>query len=253
RPELRLEHKYTIIEAMKDILKSRAFLTRTAYIFFGNIARAMGFSFVFVYILILGNGPLIPFYFMVVTMGIGFFSQALYMRMEPKWGMRKTILTFKSLLIGSNIICFFIVLNTNIPAIIWLCLGITSIFSGFNVFDFALLTIAIDEDELQHGSRRESIFQGTSSLIFKPADSIGPIIATSILLLFGFTTGSTIQSATAIIGIKFLLFVMPSILHAISLIFIYLFPYYGEKYEQLRRELRELHVKKKLEYEQKSL
>ncbi len=250
RPELRLEHKYTIIEAMKDILKSRAFLTRTAYIFFGNIARAMGFSFVFAYILILGSGPFISFYYLLITMGIGFFSQAICMRMEPKWGMRKTILTFKSLLICSSIVSFFIVLNTNMTAIIWICLAVTSLFSGFGVFDFALLTVAIDEDELKHGSRRESIFQGTSSLIFKPADSIGPIIATYVLLAFGFITGSTVQKATAIIGIKLLLFVVPSIIHAISLIFIYLFPYHGEKYEQLRRDLKELHVKKKLKYEQ---
>ncbi len=249
RPELKLEHEYTLIEGMKDVLKSRAFLTRTCYIFFGNIARSMSFSFVFAFIIILGTGPLIPFFFMVVTMGVGFFSQVLYMRVEPTWGMRKSILVFKTALICSNLISFMIVLNTNAPAIIWICLAFSSIFNGFNVFDFALLTVAIDEDELKHGTRRESIFQGTSSLIFKPADSIGPIIATGVLTFYGFATGSMIQSATAIIGIKLLLFIIPSIMHAISLIFIYLFPYHGEKYEKLRLDLKELHVQKKSKYE----
>ena len=85
----------------------------------------------------------------------------------------------------------------DLPILIWIFIGIISLFSGFNVFDFVLLTFAIDEDELKHGSRRESIFQGTSSLLFKPADSIGPIIATSILLAFGFVQGAPTQSVGA--------------------------------------------------------
>ena len=251
RPELKLEHEYTLIEGMKDVLKSRSFLTRTFYNFCGNIASAMGLSFLFAYIIILGSGPFIPMIYLLITMPIGFFSQVLYMKLEPKWGMRKTILYLKSALIVSNLISFIIVLSTDLPIIVWICLAFSSLFGGFGVFNFALLTVAIDEDELLHGTRRESIFQGTSSLIFKPADSIGPIIATSILTFYGFATGSAIQSATAIIGIKLLLFVIPSILHAISLIFIYLFPYHGEKYEKLQSDLKGLHIKKKQEYELK--
>ncbi|MHA1489222.1 MAG: MFS transporter [Promethearchaeota archaeon] len=249
RPELRIEENYSLFQAMKAILKSKAFLTRTGYIFFGNVAKAMGFSFLFAFILILGSGPLIPILFMFVTYGVGFLSQIIYMKTENKWGIRKTILVLKSFLIITNLISFAIVLSIDSTPIVWICIAIVSIFTGFNVFDFVLLTLAIDEDEIKRGSRRESIFQGTSSLIFKPADSLGPIIATIILTAYGFITGSTTQDATAIIGIKFILFVAPAIVHAISLIFIYFFPYHGETLEKLRVDLLELHAKKKEDYE----
>ena len=159
---------------------------------------------------------------------------------------------FKIFLIIVDIISFGIVMSTDSVILVWICLAVVSIFSGFNVFDFTLLTLVIDEDEIKHGSRRETIFQGTSSLLFKPADSLGPIIATTILTVFGFITGSTSQSASAILGIKFLLFIVPAIIHALSLIFIYLFPYYGETFEQLRANLLELHAKKKEHYEKSS-
>jgi Na+/melibiose symporter-like transporter len=252
RPELKLEEDYSLFQVMKVIVRSRAFLTRTGYQFFGNVARSMGLSFLFVYLLILGSGSIVPLLFMAVTMGIGFISQVIYMRAENKWGMRKTILVFKTILIITNLIAFAIVFNTDSTAIIWMCLVMVSIFGGFGVFDFALLTLVIDEDELKHGSRRESIFQGTSSLLFKPADSLGPILATTILTVFGFITGSTTQSASGILGIKILLFVAPTIMHAISLIFICLFPYHGEAYEKLHSDLLELHAKKKEHYEKGS-
>jgi len=249
RPELKLEHDYNLFQAMKVVLKSKAFLTRTGYIFCGNIARAMGLSFLFAFMFILGFGPIIPLLFMAATMGIGFISQMIYMKFENKWGLRKTILVFKSFLILANLISFIIVINIESTILVWICIIIVSLFSGFGVFDFVLLTLAIDEDEIKYGSRRESIFQGTSSLLFKPADSIGPIIATSILLAFGFVTGSSLQHSMALTGIKFLLFVVPSLLHALSLIFIYLFPYHGEALEILHKNLLDLHGKKKKDYE----
>ncbi len=249
RPELRIEEDYSIFQAMKVVLKSRAFLTRTAYQFFGNVARTMGFTFLFAFMFVLGFGPMIPLLFMALSFGVGFISQVFYMKLEKKWGLRKTILILKSMFIITNVISFVIVLNIDSTEIVWVCIAIVSIFAGFGVFDFVLLTLAIDEDEIKHGSRRESIFQGTSSLIFKPADSLGPIIATTIFTIFGFIQGQTYQDANAIVGIKIILFLAPAAMHAISLIFMYLFPYHGESLKKLRVELFELHAKKKEHFE----
>ena len=251
RPELRKEEDYTFFQAMKDVLKSKAFLTRTGYIFFNNIAKAMGYSFVFAFLFILGQGTLTPIIFLGILYGIGFISQVMYMKFENKWGIRGTILRFKGIYVILSILSFVVVALIDLPILVWIFIGIISLFSGFNVFDFVLLTFAIDEDELKHGSRRESIFQGTSSLLFKPADSIGPIIATSILLAFGFVQGAPTQSASALLGIKLLMFVAPAIMHGISLIFIYLYPYYGEKLKELNQAIIELHAKKKKMYEER--
>jgi Na+/melibiose symporter-like transporter len=248
RPELRKEEDYSFFQAMKAVLKSRAFLSRTAYIFFNNIGRAMVYSFVFAFLYILGEGPLNQILFIAMVYMVGFVSQYIYMIVENRWGIRKTILVLKSTYVILSLISFLIVVIFDAPIFVWICVAVISLFSGFNVFDFVLLTFAIDEDELKYGSRRESIFQGTSSLLFKPADSLGPIIATQILLAFSFIQGEPVQTPTALLGIKVLLFVAPAIFHAISLIFIYLFPYYGEKLEKLNKEIKALHAQKKQKY-----
>jgi len=248
RPELRKEGDYSFFQAMKAVLKSKAFLTRTAYIFFNNIGKAMVYSFVFAFLYILGSGPLNQILFIAMVYMVGFVSQYFYMVLENSLGIRKTILILKSTYVILSISSFFIVFAFDAPILVWICVGVISLFSGFNVFDFVLLTFAIDEDELKYGSRRESIFQGTSSLLFKPADSLGPIIATQILLVFNFVQGAPVQTQTTLLGIKVLLFVAPAIFHAISVIFIYFFPYYGEKLEKLNENIKKLHAQKKQKY-----
>jgi len=47
------------------------------------------------------------------------------------------------------------------------------------------------------------------------------------------------------------MFVAPAIMHGISLIFIYLYPYYGEKLKELNQAIIELHAKKKKMYEER--
>ncbi|MHA1197514.1 MAG: hypothetical protein ACTSSM_15635 [Promethearchaeota archaeon] len=82
-------------------------------------------------------------------------------------------------------------------------------------------------------------------------EAVEKAIATSILLAFGFVQGAPTQSASALLGIKLLMFVAPAIMHGISLIFIYLYPYYGEKLKELNQAIIELHAKKKKMYEER--
>jgi Na+/melibiose symporter-like transporter len=102
----------------------------------------------------------------------------------------------------------------------------------------------IDQDEVEHNTRREGLILGVNAFFNKIGESIGPIIGTSILLLFTFQQKSEIQGDLAIVGIKFLLFIVQGIFIAIGAISLYYFPLYGEKLQKLRAELSKMHKEK---------
>ena len=99
----------------------------------------------------------------------------------------------------------------------------------------------MDEDEVKNDTRREGMFLGMTAFFTKPANSIGPIIATFVLGAFGYVTGSDIQPASAIFGIKLLFFAIPALAIAIGLAFMWFYPLHGEKLQEMKRKLEEIH------------
>ena len=57
-----------------------------------------------------------------------------------------------------------------------------SAIGGFNLFNYPMLMIAIDEDEIVHGSRREGMFLGVNAFFQKFAESLGPISSVYVTL-----------------------------------------------------------------------
>jgi len=86
---------------------------------------------------------------------------------------------------------------------------------------------------------------GINALFTKPASSLGPIVATIILVYFGYIQGSDTQPASALLGIKILMFLIPTIGIIISLIIISFFPLHGERLKEMQKKLEELHRKKR--------
>jgi Na+/melibiose symporter-like transporter len=107
--------------------------------------------------------------------------------------------------------------------------------------------LAIDEDEVLHGSRREGMFIGVMALLTKPATSLGPIIATFVLTTFGYVQGGAlaVQPESTFLGIKIMWLLIPAIVAALSLIFIYYYPLYGEKLRNMQEKLERLHEEKR--------
>lgn len=107
--------------------------------------------------------------------------------------------------------------------------------------------LAIDEDEVLYGSRREGMFIGVMALLTKPATSLGPIVATFILTTTGYIQGGNLseQPELAFLGIKVMWLLLPALVVAISLIFIYYYPLYGEKLTEMQEKLEKLHAEKK--------
>jgi GPH family glycoside/pentoside/hexuronide:cation symporter len=169
------------------------------------------------------------------------------MKLRPKWGMRKIILRFGIIKDGLTLGLFFLIINIDLPILIVLTLAVRTFFNGYNIFKSPILYLSIDEDELKTGSRREGMFMGINALFHKPALSLGPIVATFVLGLFGYIQGGGVgdQPPSAFLGIKILMFLIPVIVSLIGLVFLYFYPIHGDNLDEMRKQLSILHAEKR--------
>ncbi|MHA1257279.1 MAG: MFS transporter [Promethearchaeota archaeon] len=215
RPEFQKDEVFPLWKSLKECFKLKSFRIYLGYAFFSSLFGAVSLSYLFAYLLILGENGFIIFFLSFIILGF--------------------------LRIISTATCFFLWLISSLTIFVILGLVCLYFFSGYTIFSFPLLYLSIDEDEVNHGTRRDGMFQGLQALFGKPAVSIGPIIATIILVSYGYVQGSETQSASALFGITLLFLVYPVIAIALSLVFIYYHPLHGEKLEEMTNRLEEIH------------
>ncbi|MFX1324396.1 MAG: MFS transporter [Promethearchaeota archaeon] len=244
RPEFQKDQGLPLLKAVKETLKSKSFLIYMGYIVCDAFLGSIGLSYLFVYILVLGESGVLWYFFIFVVVGYG--SMFFCLKLRSKWGMHKIILRFGLVKVITTLIIFLLLLFISESLIAILGLAILTFFGGYTIFNTPLLYLSIDEDELKTGSRREGIFFGIDALIHKPSLSIGPIVATFILSLFNYdTTPEAIQPPEAFIGIKILMFLIPAIVSAIGLVFIYKHPIHDEVLKDLQARISILHEEKR--------
>ncbi|MHA1270497.1 MAG: MFS transporter [Candidatus Helarchaeota archaeon] len=247
RPEFQKDQSFPIVKAIKNTVKLKSFMTFVGYNFCQVFNTSIGITYLFTYLLILGNNELALIGAFMVYAVIGFLSNYVCIRLRKKWGMRKTILRFGILRLAGTFIGFIFIINPLTESLIWVVFIWTTFFGGYQVFTYPLMTLSMDEDEVKSGSRREGMFLGMNALFTKPAESLGPIIATLILESFGYIKDAPaeVQPISALFGIKILFLIIPAIASAISLIFIYLHPLTQSKFNELRVKVEKLHKKKR--------
>jgi GPH family glycoside/pentoside/hexuronide:cation symporter len=245
KPEFQKDEGLPLIKAVKETLRNKSFLVYIGYVFCDNFLAAIGLSYLFVYLMVLGEGGLLAYFAIFFFVGYG--SNILCMKLRSKWGMYKIIMTFGVLKVILGLIFFLLVILIDVPLLVIIGLAMKTFFNGYTIFKSPLLYLSIDEDELKTGSRREGMFMGINALIHKPALSLGPIVATFILGVFGYIqdTPASHQPFSAFIGIKVLMFLVPAIVGAMALIFINFYPLHGEKLAEMRKKLQELHMEKR--------
>jgi len=248
KPEFRKDESFPLWKSIKETVKLKSFLLFIGYNFCGILIGSVGLSYLFAYMFILGlNSTMVTVIYFLIFIFVGYSAYIVCMKLRPKWGMRKIILRFGILRAIGGVIIFIFALIPGSELLLWIGFAWLTFFAGYGIFTTgSLMALSMDEDEVNQETRREGMFLGINALFTKPAASIGPVIATLIFLAFGFVQGADTQSAEALIGIKILFLLVPAILTAISLIFIYFYPWHGEKLEEMRKKLEEIH-KKKLE------
>lgn len=246
--EFQEDEVFPLWKSIKETLKLKSFKFFILFNFFEAFISSIGLTYLFAYAFILGGDIItITALYFLFTLLIGYSSNFLCIKLQPRWGMRKTVLRFGLIKAIIQIIFFLLILNFSMGYIVWLGIILTMSFGGYGVFNSNFLYLCMDEDEVIHGTRREGMFLGTNALIVKPAQSLGPIIATLIFGLFGFIQNASTQTSTAILGIKILFFLIPAMATLIGLIFMYFYPLYGKRLNILKKELKSLHKYKREE------
>ncbi|MHA1509465.1 MAG: MFS transporter, partial [Promethearchaeota archaeon] len=226
KPEYQKDEAFPLWKAAKETLKKRSFLIFVGFNFCSVFLSSIGLSYLFLWAFLLGDNSTIVYIIIFILVGYG--SNILCMKLRPKWGMRKIILRFGLIKVALSLVAFLslVMIQNSMIAIIGLI--IATFFGGYSVFVVPIMYLSADEDEIKNGIRREGMFLGMNALFTKPANSIGPIIATILLEVFLYVPGSDTQSASTLIGIDILFLLIPAIVTAISLIFMYYYPLHGE-------------------------
>jgi len=247
RPEFQKDEAFSLGKSIKECFKLKSFRLYIGFIFFTTLIESVLFSYLFAYLFVLGDNGLIIFFSLYV---IGVYSSYIVcLKLQPKWGIRTIILRFGILKIIGTTLIFGLWYITSLEILILLGLAWLMFFSGYTIFIFPLLHLSIDEDEVIHKIRREGMFFGIQALFNKPAVSIGPIIATVLLISYGYIQGSEVQPESTLFGIMLLLFIYPIIMTALSLFFIYLYPLHGTKLKDMKDKLEEIHKMKLKNYQ----
>ena len=162
--------------------------------------------------------------------------------------MQKLIIRGELFALAINIIGFTVVIQSGADIFIWAFLILGTLANGFLIFGFPYLMLVMDEDEIKYGNRREGMYLGMHTFFIKFSESLAAIVATTVLLYFGFVRNAPEQSPEAIYGIKFLFFIIPAIMMVLALLSVYFFPLKGEYLKQVREKLNTMHQKKAEDY-----
>ncbi|MFX0054919.1 MAG: MFS transporter [Promethearchaeota archaeon] len=260
RPEFQSDKVFTLKESIIATFRSRAFLVYAGFYLCQNMLGSLGLSYFFVYLLLLERitpGLDVILLFFVVYFIVGYLGNIIAIRLQSRWGMRRIMLRFGIVRVIGSLVLFLIILVPSLEWTIWFGLIVITLASGYGIFHIPMQYLAIDEDEVLHGSRREGMFIGVMALLTRPGTSLGPIVATFVLTAFGYIQSGlpAAQPASALLGIKILWLLVPAIVAGLSLVFIYFYPLHDEALAEMQEKLQRLHEEKRaalLEGDQKT-
>jgi GPH family glycoside/pentoside/hexuronide:cation symporter len=159
---------------------------------------------------------------MGIVMGFLLLSIPLWVWVSGKIGKKEGFLIGIVVLIVSAGAIFF--LPPTGGAFLFILMGLAGIGTGaYFLFPYSILPEIIDYDELTSGTRREGAYFGIAFLIFKISIALAPFITGTILTTVGYVPDAP-QTQQTLLGIRLLVGVVPSILFALGLIFLWAFP-----------------------------
>jgi Na+/melibiose symporter-like transporter len=246
RLEFRHEKALPLKESIKQTWKSKSFRIYAGYNFINMVGSSINASFLFLFWFWIGEENV--FYYFLIVFVVGYGSNLLCLRLRKKYGIINLITVFSILRFIGGVITFILVLSPSTESLLWVGLIWIYFFNGAEVFTYILQTAPIDDDELSYGTRREGMFFGINALFTQPANSLGPIIGTGILLAFGYVQGADAinQVPSVFTGIKFMTLVFPHLLALIGVLIVRRYPFDNKKLEEIQQKLIVLHQEKQV-------
>lgn len=161
-----------------------------------------------------------------------------------KIGNRKAWLCSMSIWIATLIPLFFLGPGMEIIALICFFFIGLGLAGSLYIIDLIISDI-VDQDEATCGYRREAAYYGVNALFMRFSTIF---VMISIGLVFTSSGWQVFKpenvTATTILGLKFLMVILPIIALLISIIAIYKYPLHGEKLKNVKKELDKIHQEK---------
>jgi len=245
KPEFHQDSAVPFWEAAKLTLRNRANMCVIGLNFIGQLSSTMTSAFTFLFWYLIGEENIL--WYFLCSMVIGYISNIIAMRLREKAGMINLMIAFGFLQAIGGLVIFTLVLNPALEWLIWVGIVWNSFFSGATIFKGTMQMLAIDEDEIHSGQRREGMFYGMNAFLVKPAESFGPALGTAVLLAFAYIQGAPAESqpASVFLGIKIIFLLIPPVVALLNLVILWLYPLKGQRLVELQKQMEEKHASKK--------
>ncbi|MHA1269741.1 MAG: MFS transporter [Candidatus Helarchaeota archaeon] len=239
------EEKVGLLQSLKLSFKRRNFIFWVIFSFLITVVNTLIMNGLSIYVQdVLHLSGIVSFLPLLCILVFGLLGLPIARKAMNYWGMKKAMFLFTFIMVGGFAVLFFIN-DFVIDLIIFSIIGFG--FVGKNLLLMPMLMDIIDEDELSCGIRREGAFYGANALVTKPGESVAAVLFLPTIVAFGYIQGASVQIPSAVIGIKFVMCIIPVFLLIIGLVFLKFYKWnsISPEYFQMKNKVHELHEKKR--------
>jgi GPH family glycoside/pentoside/hexuronide:cation symporter len=173
---------------------------------------------------------------------VGIATVLLWRKLDIKLGSRKAYaISIVAYFIASLPILFVEIYDIALIIVIFMGVG----FGGMLYFIYLIIVDVIDEDELKTGVRREGTFFGITNFFMRLAMVLSIVTVGLVFTTTGWENYIPTPGVDTILGLRLLVVVYPGIALGVTLLCLYFFPFSKKRVEELKKQVLELHEKKK--------
>ncbi|MBD3195301.1 MAG: MFS transporter [Candidatus Lokiarchaeota archaeon] len=234
-----------ILREIIQTFKNRSFISFLIFNFSNVFMTTLALNYTPIFGLIFRIDDIDTIVLLIFYMGF-IISLPFYLIFIKRIDMRKIILKMTVFVSLAIFILFLFDLLTGISEVYWIIFVLNGMMMGMNIFYYPFISDAIDVDELNTNRRREGMHFGMNALITKPAEQLPAIIGGWILIMTNYEQGGSgmVQPISAILGLKFLVAIVPLIFALLTILSQLLNPLKGAKLIRMKEEILILHKEK---------
>lgn len=237
-----VENDKGFFRTLKEFFALKEFRNISAYYLFSMIGFDVIMSlFIFLINDTLGfGGGATAMIFVAIPLLVAIASSFFWVKLSEKMSKHKVYL-IAVIEISLVLLTVLIIPEKNYITTGLMCAGAGFGMSAIQILPFASLPDVCEVDEYVNGVRREGAYYGITQFMYKLASGIAVALASAILGAFGYieSTGGAIieQPESALIAIRVVLALLPSIFFIISTIFAYRSHMSRERFNEIKKEL----------------
>lgn len=182
----------------------------------------------------------VSYLFMMIPLVLAVIATPLWVWVSDKLGKKKAYIISAIYFVVPLLICLFLPAG-NIPLIVGIIALIGVGISASQTLTFSILPDVVEVDELKNGVRREGTIYGTTMFLYKLASAVLVALTTAMLGVFGYleSAGGEVvtQPASAILGIRLLIGIVPALCFVLSAVFVKNLPLSKQEFDAIRASL----------------